>query len=101
MHQRVVAFETPDAHVEKGPLHAGAAAGKLIIVVTNEVAAGFNQSYGVTVRTTDGAPRVWRGYSFKGDAIGKHFNVSISAPVSAVRRMRGDSVRSNGRWNGW
>ena len=23
------------------------------------------------------------------------------APVSAVRRMRGDSVRSNGRWNGW
>ena len=98
VHQRVVAFETPDTHVEKGPLHAGTAAGKLIIVVTNEVAAGFNQSYGVTVRTTDGAPRVWRGYSFKGDDIGKHFNVSISAPVSAVPSFKTTLAPNTVQW---
>ena len=84
MHQRVVAFETPAADVERGPLHGGTAAGKMIVVVTNEASGNFNSSYSVTVRTTDGQPRSWRGYSFRGDAAGKFFNVSLGLSAAPV-----------------
>ena len=72
MYQRVVAFETPAAG-EGGPLHAHTAAGKLIVVLTNEGAAEFN----TTVATADRAPRLWAGFSFAGSADGSAFNVSL------------------------
>ena len=65
-----------------------AAQGLLVVVVTNEDTdkcidqwhcTHFNQTYAATVRTTDGRPRSWRGYSFRGDAEGKFFNVSLGA----------------------
>ena len=80
-YQRVVAFETPAAGVDRGPVLAHAAPGKLIVVVTNEIderhapLAAFN----ATVGTTDGAPRSWAGFSFKGDAKGALFNVSLGS----------------------
>ena len=54
VHQRVVAFDTPAAGVARGPLHGGAAAGRLIVVATDEASANFNSSYSATVGTTDG-----------------------------------------------
>ena len=48
-HQRVVAFETPAAAVNGGPLHARTAAGKLIMVVTNEATQTLNRTYTATV----------------------------------------------------
>ena len=85
VHQRVVAFETPGAEVEKGPLHARTAAGKLIVVLTNEQFSPSPPStFNVTVGTSDGNPRVWRGYSFKGDAAGAYFNISLGTTNGAV-----------------
>ena len=78
MYQRVVAFETPAAGVERGPVLGHAAPGKLIVVVTNEVERGKPPAdFNATVRTTDGALRSWAGYSFKGDARGAFFNISL------------------------
>ena len=77
-YQRVVAFETPAAGVERGPVLAHAAPGKLIVVVTNEIEGSKPPAdFNATVRTTDGAPRSWAGYSFKGDAKGAFFNLSL------------------------
>jgi hypothetical protein len=84
LHQRVVAFETPEIGVERGPVQAHAAAGKLIIVVTNEGDRAHNGSYTTTVGTTDGKTRTWLGFSFKGDSVGKFFNVSLGAPSTAA-----------------
>ena len=84
VHQRVVAFETPGAEVEKGPLHAHTAAGKLIVVLTNEQFSPSSAVFNATVGTSDGKPRVWRGYSFKGDAAGAHFNISLGTTGGAV-----------------
>ena len=81
VHQRVVAFETPPAHINRGPLHEATAPGKLILVLTNEAATDFNESFNVIVRTKDEKPRAWRGYSFKGDDAGKYFNISMGAPA--------------------
>jgi hypothetical protein len=81
VHQRVVAFETPEIGVERGPMQAHAAAGKLIVVLTNEGDETHNGSYTTTVGMTDGKQRTWMGYSFKGDATGKFFNVSLGSPV--------------------
>ena len=67
VHECVVVFETPGAGVARGSLHGGAAARRLIVVVTNEASANFNSSYSATVGTTDGKPHSWHGYSFKGD----------------------------------
>ena len=88
VHQRVVAFETPAAHVEKGPLHARTAGGKLIVVVTNEASSNFNASFSVTMRTVDGRPRSWRGYSYQGDAAGQSFNRSLGAPTAPAPSFR-------------
>ena len=74
--QRVVAFETPEQG-RGGPLHVNTSAGKLIVVLTNEASITFN----TTVRTTDGAARVWAGYSYEGSSSGAGFNVSLGAPV--------------------
>ena len=41
--------------------------------------------FNATIGTSDGKPRVWRGYSFKGDAAGAYFNVSLGATDGAVR----------------
>ena len=35
------------------------------------------------MRATDGRPRSWRGYSFRGDAKGAFFNVSLGVKESA------------------
>ena len=98
VHQRVVAFETPAADVEKGPLHAETAAGKLIVVVTNEASGNFNGSYSVTVQTTDGQPRSWRGYSFRGDADGKFFNVSLGMPAKPVASIHSTLQANTVHW---
>ena len=53
-HQRVVAFETPETGLG-GPLHAHSAAGKLIVVLTNEAYGNAVSNFSTTVGTTDGA----------------------------------------------
>lgn len=81
VHQRIVAFETPRSGVERGPMQTHAAAGKLIVVLTNEADEVHNGSYTTTVGMTDGKQRTWIGYSFKGDATGKFFNISLGQPT--------------------
>ena len=90
VHQRVVAFETPAAEVEKGPLHAHTAPHKLIVVLTNEGEGGgddggasMSTTFNTTVITSDGKARTWRGYSFKGSSDGAFFNISLGAPKMA------------------
>ena len=80
VHQRVVAFETPPSGVERGPLQAHAVEGKLVVVLTNEADAAHNGTYTTTVGATDGKVRTWKGFSFKGDAAGKFFNISLGPP---------------------
>ena len=98
VHQRVVAFETPGQDVEKGPLHAKTAAGKLIVVLTNEQAGPNPTAFNATIGTTDGKPRLWRGYSFKGDAVGKYFNVSLGTTDGAVTSFQTSLPANTVQW---
>jgi hypothetical protein len=75
--QRVVAFQTPEMG-QGGPLHAHTAAGKLIVVLTNEDTVEFN----TTVGTTDTVQRMWAGYSFQGAPDSSTFNISIGTRFS-------------------
>lgn len=84
VHQRVVAFETPEAGVERGPLQRHAPAGKLIVVLTNEADAQHSGNYTATIATTDGQARTWVGFSFRGDSSGRYFNISLGAPTTAA-----------------
>lgn len=77
LRQRVVAFQTP-AVGQGGPLHTGTAAGKLILVLTNEAAVNFS----TTVGTNDGVQKVWSGYSFHGAANNSTFNISLGTKSS-------------------
>lgn len=72
LQQRVVAFETPPLG-RGGPLHETTAAGKLIVVLTNEGSVSFN----VTVGTTDGEHRAWEGFQYRGSTDGEGFNQSL------------------------
>jgi hypothetical protein len=78
VYQRVVAFETPAAGLG-GPLHEHTAAGKLIVVLTNEEDTPFN----TTVGTTDSTTRTWIGYSFQGSANSSTFNISLGTKTTA------------------
>jgi len=77
LRQRVVAFQTP-AVGQGGPLHTSTAAGKLILVLTNEAAVNFS----TTVGTNDGVQKVWSGYSFHGAANNSTFNISLGTKSS-------------------
>lgn len=78
MEQRVVAFQTPEVG-QGGPLHMHTAAGKLIVVLTNEAADAFATAVG----TTDGNRRMWAGYSFQGAANSSTFNVTLGTKTTS------------------
>lgn len=98
LHQRVVAFETPPAHINRGPLHEATAPGKLILVLTNEASKAFSANFSVTVQTVDEKPRAWRGFSFRGDATGKYFNVSIGASTASSTHFETTLAPNTVQW---
>lgn len=86
MHQRVIAFETPEPSAANGPLHRDTPGGKLVVVLTNEAEpTGFNSSFTATVGTHDNQSRTWCGFSYIGDADGAGFNVSLGTVTNAPR----------------
>ena len=54
------------------------------MVLTNEQFGPSRAAFNVTVGTSDGKPRVGRGYSFKGDAADVYFNTSLGTKGGAV-----------------